>query len=286
MVARHAIRALAPLALLILTFGTAKSADEPKYPDWSGQWDRFVVRGLPGQPSHDQTRPWGFGQQAPLTPEYRKVLEDSIAEQATGGLGNFPTASGRAAGMPYMMMAFGPMEWVITPKTTYIVIAWHDHLRRVFTDGRDWPSTIDPTYAGYSIGRWIDEDGDGIYDVLEFETRGFKGPRAVDETGLPMHADSQTIFKERMYRDKADPKIMHIETTMIDNAMTRPWTVDKKYVLNPDPRPDWPEYYTNETNAQIKIGKENYFLSWDGQLMPAKKDQAPPDTRYFNQIRK
>jgi hypothetical protein len=117
-------------------------------------------------------------------------------------------------------------------------------------------------------------------------TGGFKGPRAVDETGLPMHVDNQTVFKERIYRDKGDPKLLHDEMTMIDNALTRPWTVDKKYVLNPNPRPDWPEYYTNETNAQIKIGKENYFLSWDGLLMPTKKDQAPPDLRYFNQTRK
>jgi hypothetical protein len=43
------------------------------------------------------------------------------------------------AGMPHMMMAFGPQEYVITPNTTYIVIGWDDHLRRIFTDGRDWP---------------------------------------------------------------------------------------------------------------------------------------------------
>jgi hypothetical protein len=31
------------------------------------------------------------------------------------------------------------------------------------------------------------------------------------------------------------------------------------------------------------INKENYFLSADGLLMPAKKDQVPPDLRYFKQ---
>jgi hypothetical protein len=31
--------------------------------------------------------------------------------------------------------------------------------------------------AGYSIVKWIDEDGDSKYDVLEAETRYFKGPR-------------------------------------------------------------------------------------------------------------
>jgi len=265
--------------------GEARSAEAPKYPDWQGQWERFVVRGVPGQPSHDQTKPWGLGQEAPLTPEYKKVLLDSMADQAAGGVGNFPTAFGRASGMPYMMMAFGPMEWVVTPNTTYILIGWHDHYRRIFTDGRDWPESIDPTYAGYSIGRWIDTEGSGAYDTLLVETRGFKGPRAVDETGLPLAADDQSIFKERMYRDKINPRILHDEMTIIDHALTRPWTVDKRYVLNRNPRPDWIEFYTNENNAQVKVGSENYFLSWDGLLMPARKNQAPPDLRYFNQSR-
>jgi len=29
------------------------------------------------------------------------------------------------------------------------------------------------------------------------------------------------------------------------------------------------------------IGKEYFFLSAEGLLMPAKKDQPPPDLRYF-----
>jgi len=268
-------------AALTLTAGGVQASDDAKYPDWKGQWTRFIVRGLPGQGSHDQTKPWGYGQQAPLTPAYQTVLDASLADQAKGGLGNFPTTLGRAAGMPYMMMAFGPMEWVITPDTTYILIGWHDHYRRIFTDGRDWPTPIEPTYSGYSIGRWIDEDGDGRYSVLEVETRGFKGPRAYDETGLPLHVDNQSIFKERIYLDKAHSNILHDEMTAIDHALTRPWTVDKKYVRNSNPRPDWLEFYTTENNPHIMIGKENYFLSADGLLMPAKKNQAPPDLRYF-----
>jgi hypothetical protein len=83
-----------------------------------------------------------------------------------------------------MMMAFGPADSAIlphrdvTPETTYILINWDDHNRRIFTDGRDWPQELEPTFAGYSIGKWIDEDGDGRYDVLQVETRNFKGPRA------------------------------------------------------------------------------------------------------------
>jgi hypothetical protein len=272
------------LAAGIVMTGGARAAND-QYPDWKGQWSRIPVR-LPTQPSHDQTKPWGRGQQAPLTPEYQAVLEASIADQAIGGLGNFPTTWGRPAGMPHMMMAFIPLEFVVTPDTTYILVGMYDHYRRIFTDGRDWPQDITPTYAGYSIGRWIDEAGDGRYSVLEVETRGFKGPRAYDEAGLPLHFDNQSIFKERIFRDKADPNIIHDEITTIDNALTRPWTVDKKYVRDPDPRAVWPEYYLAEGNGQVVIGTENYFLSGDGVLMPAKKNQAPPDLRYFQPTRK
>src|SRR5271163_4541777 len=271
------------VAALALSAGRAAASDEAKYPDWKGQWSRFAVR-LPTQPSHDQTKPWGFGQQAPLTPEYIAVLEASIADQAKGGLGNFPTTLGRAAGMPHMMMAFQPLEFVVTPDTTYILIGSYDHYRRIYTDGRDWPKEIEPTFAGYSIGRWVDEDLDGRYDVLEVETRGFKGPRAYDASGLPLHYDNQSVFKERIHLDKGDPNVLHDEITVIDHALTRPWTVDKRYVRR-DSESQWPEFIC-ENNMQIFVGDQHYFVSGDGLLMPTRKDQLPPDLRYFKQTRK
>jgi hypothetical protein len=276
--------AAATAAVLMLTLGPVRAAEDGKYPNWKGQWSRFIVPGIRGQGAFDQTKPWGLGQQAPLTAEYQKVLEQSMADQADGGLGNYPTARCLPSGMP-RMMTFGAHEYVITPETTYILLEW-DRDRRIFTDGRDWPKEIEPTYGGYSIGKWVDEDGDGRYDVLEVETRGFKGPRAYDASGLPLHFDNQSVFLEKFHLDKADPNILHDEVTVIDHALTRPWTVDKRYRRNPDSRPNWPESYCTEGNNEIAIGKENYFLSADGFLMPARKDQAPPDTRYFKQTRK
>src|SRR5499427_4712394 len=92
---------LAMAATLFTTISSAQTGGDAKYPDWKGQWTRFIARGLPGQASHDQTKPWGFGQEAPLTPEYAAVLAARIADQAKGGLGNFRTTLGRAAGMPH-----------------------------------------------------------------------------------------------------------------------------------------------------------------------------------------
>jgi hypothetical protein len=278
------IGAITLTTALLVTIGGARAFDDTKYPNLKGQWDRFVVGGLSGQPSFDQTKGWGKDQQAPLTPEYQGVLEASLADQANGGLGNsVDHARCVAAGMPFMMVAFRPLEFVITPDTTYILIADYDAFRRVFTDGREWPKTIEPTFQGYSIGKWIDEEGHGRYDVLEVETRGFKGPRVYDATGLPLHSDNQSIFKERIHLDKTDPNILHDEITVFDHALTRPWTVDKRYVRNADPLSDWPESICPEYNAQVTVGKEHYYLSAEGHLMPSRKGQPPPDTRYFNQ---
>jgi hypothetical protein len=282
---RSSIGALVPAVALLTTIGGAQAADDAKYPNLKGQWERFVIRGVNGQ--FDQTKPQGRGQQAPLTPEYQAIFDANLADQEAGGHGDtVDHARCGAAGMPFMMVAFRPLEFIVTPETTYIIIADYDPLRRIFTDGRDWPERIEPTYQGYSIGKWVDTDGDGKYDVLEVETRGFKGPRIYEISGLPLHRDNQSVFKERIYLDKNDPNILHDEITVIDNALTRPWTVDKRYVRNPDLRADWPESICPEYNAQIFIGKENYYLSAEGYLMPAKKGQAPPDLRYFDQAQK
>jgi hypothetical protein len=274
--------ALALAAALTMKAGGVQAADDAKYPSWKGQWEAINPR-LGGQAiKYDPTKAWGPAQQAPLTPEYQKVLEDSMADQARGGLGNYPTARCLPGGMP-RMMASPRQEYIVTPETTYLLLG--SELRRIFTDGRDWPLEIEATYEGYSIGRWI-ADGDGHYEVLEVETRGpFQGPRAYDASGLPLHFDNQSIFRERFHLDKANPNLLHDEITVLDHALTRPWSVDKTFRRNPNPHPVWARTSCVEGNQQVVIGAENYFLSADGLLMPAKKDQAPPDLRYFKQTR-
>ncbi len=249
--------------MMTMTSGSVATADDEKYPTgWKGQWTRVVHREVEVQGAFDQTKPWGLGQDAPLTPEYRKVLADSMADQATGGLGNYPTSHCLPSGMP-RIMTFGSQEYVITPETTYILLSGSDHLRRIFTDGRDWPKNPQPTY--------------------ESETRYFKGPRAYDASGLPLAFDNQSVFKERFFIDKTNPDIIHDLTTVIDNALTLPWTSDRQYMRVSEKVVQWPETWCQEGNQNVVIGKENYLLRSDGILMPTKKNQAPPDLRYFKQ---
>src|SRR5207244_1432632 len=173
---------------------------------------------------------------------------------------------------------------VTLPQVAYIRQEYGPMIRRIYTDGRSIPDDEEPAFLGYSIGKWLDEDNDGKFDVLEIETRNLKGPRAFDASGIPLHADNQTIVKERLSLDKADPNLMLNEITTIDSALTRPWTVIKKYhrVRNPI----FVEAICAEGNEHVRSGKENYMMSADGYLMPAKKGQAPPDLRYFDQARK
>jgi hypothetical protein len=279
MARRELIGAIGLLAALCVTVGGAVAFDATRYPDWRGQWSRAPVAGLKGNPSWDPNKSDGLAQQAPLTPEYQALLEASLADQAAGGAGLDRDLICMTPGMPRMMNLYSTMEIVVTADATYILMATFNDTRRIFTDGRDWPEVIEPSYAGYSIGRWIDTDGDGRYDVLEVETRGFRGLRTLDSTSIPLHADNQTIVKERFYGDKANPNMLHDEITLIDNAFTRPWTVTKDYRRSPQARPVWRESGCIESNSHVLLGNEHYMLSGDGLLMPAKKGQEPPDSR-------
>jgi hypothetical protein len=275
-VGRFTFRIAPLLAALCTTIGGAAAEDAKtldKYPDLKGQWGRaFVPR-------------WTVGQEkAPLTPEYQKVYEANLADMANGGPGDVPSWYCLPQGMPMMMNAYDPMEVVVTPATTYILISHvNDSYRRIYTDGRKWPDeeTTLPVFAGYSIGKWIDENHDGTYDVLEVETRFIRGPHTYDAQGIPFHKDNKAIVKERIYLDKTDKNVLHDDITSIDNALTGPWTKNRTYKRNAEQQPVWLEEACAGDNAMVKIGEEPYFLSSDGFLMPVRKNQAPPDTRYF-----
>jgi len=81
--------------------------------------------------------------------------------------------------------------------------------------------------------------------------------------------------------DKANSNILYDEITVIDNALTRPWSTTKKYARGPDRNPVWGESVCAEGNQHIVIENQPYMLSSDGYLMPAKKGQKPPDLTYF-----
>jgi hypothetical protein len=278
--------ALAALALMT-TFGSAGAAEDAKYPDLKGQWrrvGRLVQSDRIGAP-FDPTKPFGRNEGAPLTPEYQAIYEANLEDMERGGQGIDPTYNCLSPGMPRVMLGYSIMEWLVTPDVTYVLMTRdHDFNRHIYTDGRKYPDNMveEPRFLGYSVGTWLDTDGDGRFDTLNVETRGMKGPRVYDASGIPLDADNETVVKERIYLDKADPNLLHDEVTTIDHALTRPWVVTQTYRRIVSDKPLWFGHSVcGEGNAHVGIGGEVYYLSGDGLLMPAVKDQPPPDLRYF-----
>jgi len=266
--------ALALMAALAAQAAGAEPFEPAQYAAFGGQW----VRNMGAQ--WDASRPRGpRQQQAPLTAEHQAIFEANSAELFSGGELYNPQIKCLPGGMPRMMIAYEPIEIIVTPETTYIWVEQMGEFRRIHTDGRSWPAQARPEFRGYSIGRWIDARGTGRYDLLAVETRNLKGPRTFDADGMPLHADSATIVKERIYLDAADRNLLHDDVTTFDHALTRPYTVARTY--RREPKPLWPEDICDEDNHHVNIGNESYFISDDGYLMPTRKGQRPPALRDF-----
>jgi hypothetical protein len=97
--------------------------------------------------------------------------------------------------------------------------------RQVFTDGRPLPATPEPTWLGYSIGRW---EG----DVFVVETTGFRDRGWLDTGAARPHSDALHVT-ERFRR----LNVGHMELTLtIDDpkAFLKPWTIATTLGLLPD----------------------------------------------------
>lgn len=265
---------MAAAGLWLAIGGVSAFAAEMKYPDFESQWKNANTA---NGDAWDPAKARGLAQQAPLTPEYQTLLQASLDSQAGGGQGRDRSATCALNGMPRMMsLAKGGVEILISPSQTWMVFE-QELPRRIFTDGRDFPDEA-ASFQGNSIGKWIDEDNDGRYDVLEIETRNFDGPRVLESTGLPLHEDNETVVKERIFLDKNNKDILHNEITTIDHAFTRPWTVTKNYVRQKDHQ--WAERDCAITTNHVILGTEEYAVE-NGKLAPLRKGQAAPDLRHF-----
>jgi hypothetical protein len=234
------------------------------HPDWSGQWARIGSLTWPPE-GYDVAGP------PPLTEEYQAIREEYLALRAEGVLAGDPPATCLPPGMPRVMKMSFPMEIVITPATTYVIADWESQVRRIYTDGRDWPGYILPEFNGYSIGEWHDEAGDGVYDMLAVETRGMKGPRSFDSRAVVLHENNQTVVLEEFRR--IDENTLENRITTIDDALTEPWTIHQQYRLETE-NVVWVEYVCAEGNRHIKLGDEWYFVNEiEGTLDPTRVGQ-------------
>jgi hypothetical protein len=238
-----------------------------EYPDWSGQWTR--TGSLNWEPEG-----YAVAGPPPLSPEYQARREEYQELRNQGVLVGDPPATCLPPGMPRLMTMSFPFEMVITEQTSYILADWDSAVRRIYTDGRDWPDYMLPEFNGYSIGQWHDENGDGVYDMLSVETRAIKGPRSFDSTAVVLHDNNETVVLEEFRR--IDENTLENTITTIDDALTGPWTVQRNYsheIFTEDVL--WVEYVCAENNRHINLGDQWYFLNKEeGTLDPTRVGQA------------
>lgn len=178
----------------------------------------------------------------PMTDEARKIH----AERATGLLGwEEPDAHCLPQGVPKINMAPVPFRIVQTEKLVVLVYEAFNLWRQVFLDSREWADDLNPSWLGYSKGRW---EG----DTLVVETRGLNGKQWLDHGGLP--ASDKLKVVERFRRPTFGR--LEIEVTIDDPTYyTQPWTAPTQARFLPDT--ELFEFICNENERYIKhLGPE------------------------------
>ena len=137
-----------------------------------------------------------------------------------------------------------PMKIVQTPSLLVVLYEYQTIYRQIFTDGRALPNDPNPTWMGYSVGRW---EG----DTLVVTTTGFNDRTTLDLAGHP-HSEALRVT-ERFHR--RDAGHIDLQVTLDDpKAYTRPWTLPIDLDLMPDS--DLIEYVCeNERDAAHLVGK-------------------------------
>ena len=173
----------------------------------------------------------------PMTPEARKIH----AARATGMLSyEEPDAHCLPQGVPKINSAPVPFRIVQQEKLVVIIYEAFNLWRQVFLDNRQFDDDLNPSWMGYSKGRWEGQD-------LVVETRGLNGKQWLDHGGLPA-SDKLTVV-ERFRRPRFGR--LEIEVTITDPTYyTKPWTATTNAQLRLDT--ELMEFICNENERSTK----------------------------------
>jgi len=195
--------------------------------DLSGIW-RFGILSRIRRPDKLKEFPLGpigldwlmpRGEEIPLLPEAASVYKQRILQSGNGS----PSSACLPHGVPYAMLV-QQMKIVQTPRLTLILYEEFNDFRQVFTDGRALPVDPQPTWYGYSVGRW---NGDSFV----VETAGFNDRSWMDDVGLA-HSEALRTTETFTRRDFGH---LDVNVTFDDpRTFTRPWSISLSFDLQPD----------------------------------------------------
>jgi hypothetical protein len=228
--------------------------------DLSGVW--MVSENFRFSPIHEQPasflQPWAL---VKLNAEPMALRKDLPAGHAGGdtALGRDEDISCSQISLTDFVTKQKPIEIVQTPQRIFMFFEYEHTFREIWMDGRQLPKDPDPSYFGYSVGKW---EG----DTLVVESVGFTDKTVIN--GMP-HSDA-LHFVERYRR----PDLDTLELTMTasdSKAYTKPWTAGPVKLAW---HPDWElveAFCIQEENSAFK--KSIIDPSWSQGQAP-KGDKA------------
>ena len=212
------------------------SAPAPKQadgkPDLSGLWQPAAI--LIGDIAAN-LKPGSV----PFQPWAEELYKKRVASNSKDD----PTAACIVGGVPRSDLVPYPFKVLHAPGMLVVLYEAVHSYRQIFSDGREFPKDMNPSWFGYSVGKW---EG----DTLVVESRGFNDRGWLDNFGKPA---TDALHVTERFRRK-DFGHMDIEITIDDpKAYTKPWTVNLPLILRPDT--ELLEYICNENNKYFELVK-------------------------------
>jgi len=147
----------------------------------------------------------------PFMPWSETIFKD---RQAANGKGR-PSERCLSHGVTDFHALATPTKYIQTPAVTVILFEAYNHYRQIFTDGRPLPKDPQPSWLGYSVGKW---EG----NTFVVESNGFNDQTWLDDGGHP-HTEALHLTERFTRRSFGH---MDIQITIDDpKAYTKPWTV-------------------------------------------------------------
>lgn len=215
-------------------------------PDLSGVWENVRdpwPKGVIAVEGDDFTAPRFFlNVTADMKPEDVQMepwAEALLKERRQSSGVADPAARCGPVGIPALNASYPPYKIIQTPRLLLILYEYHGTYRQIFLDGRKSIPDPNPTWMGYSTGRWAG-------DTLVVDTVGFHDLGWLDRQGHP-HSDALQVIERFRRRDAGH---LEIEVTVDDPKTYRKPIVWKQQVtLMPDE--DLLEYFCEENEKDV-----------------------------------
>jgi hypothetical protein len=160
------------------------------------------------------------GASIPFQPWAEALFRERQARNGAGA----PSERCLPTGVPEATLEPPPFKIAQTNSLTIILFEAFNRYRQIHTDGRPAPVDPNPSWWGYSIGKWED-------DTFVVDTTGFNDLTWLDKAGHP-HSDA--LHTTERFR-RLDVGRMELQVTIDDpKAYTRAWTATIPFRLLPD----------------------------------------------------